>query len=89
MAQHAVCTTEQLSEEWATADDSDAAADELSRRTIDELCEEWKNARDADAAGELADEEAVRIPVPDAAKCRGPPVPLARCCPQPTQSRKA
>ena len=60
MAQHAVCTTEQLSEEWATADDSDAAADELSRRTIDELCEEWKNARDADAAGELADELAKR-----------------------------
>ena len=60
MAQHAVCTTEQLSEEWATADDSDAAADELSRRTIDELCEEWKNARDADAVGELADELAKR-----------------------------
>ena len=61
MAQHAaVCTTEQLSEEWATADDSDAAADELSRRTIDELCEEWATATDADAVGELADELAKR-----------------------------
>ena len=29
MAQHAVCTTEQLGDERATADDSDAAADEL------------------------------------------------------------